>query len=237
LEIGISYPIKPDFLKEFKYEMLSTIIDQIKGVDQKVQLDIEFAASLKDVISKDESLISQLNSGFKFKLNLDVLSNFRKVIFDILKNPDMVEGLVPIAMGFAPLLMLQLNAKIDLDFDSFDELKELPMLAPLLANFAQLFEGMSGSDVDTILAGKIELVEEGEEKKQDLRSIIELIHAFYDVFQNMAQEGEVEVNASFPNVASLNLKISSEDLGKAILLGLKSSPLINGLKENYEWNN
>jgi hypothetical protein len=69
-------------------------------------------------------------------VNLDVLSNFRKIIFDILKNPDLMDAMGPLAMGLAPVLMLQLNAKIALDYDSFDELKELPMFEPLLANFA-----------------------------------------------------------------------------------------------------
>jgi len=38
-------------------------------------------------------------------------------------------------MALAPLFMFQLTSHVALDFDSFDELKELPMLEPLLANF------------------------------------------------------------------------------------------------------
>jgi hypothetical protein len=65
LEIGFSYPIPPRALKEMNYDKISPIIDQIKGIDQKINFDIEFATSIKDVISKEEALISQLNSGFK----------------------------------------------------------------------------------------------------------------------------------------------------------------------------
>jgi hypothetical protein len=167
-------------------------------------------------------------------VNLDVLSNFRKIIFEILKNPDMMEAMGPIAMGLAPVLMLQLNAKIALDFDSFDELKELAMVEPLLATFAQLFEGMSGSDVETMLTDRIEL-EEGQELNPQLKLIIQFMHTMFDVCQNMAMDGQVLLNASFPNVASLNLDISSEDLGKAILLGLRSSVYENKIKPKYEW--
>lgn len=165
-------------------------MDQIKGVDQRIHLDMELATSLKDVISSDEALVSQLNNGFKFTFNLDVLKNFRKVIFEILKNPDMSNAMGPFAMGLGPVLMLQMNAKFTLDFDSFDELKELPMFEPLLANFAQLFEGMSGSDVETMLTDRIQL-EEGQELDPKLKLIIEFMHTLFDVFQNMDQNGEV----------------------------------------------
>lgn len=234
LEIGFSFPITEGIMKHIQYEKVSAIIDQIKGVDQKIHFDLEFATSLKDVISKDEALISQLINGFKFKVNLDVLSNFKKIIFEILKNPDMMEAMGPLAMGLAPVLMLQLNAKIDLDFDSFDELKDLPMFEPLLANFAQLFEGIIGSDVETMLTDRIEL-QEGQDLNKHLKLIIEFMHTMFDVCQNMATEGKVELAASFPNVASLNLDISSEDLGKAILLGLRSTFYEKQIKPKYEW--
>jgi hypothetical protein len=140
----------------------------------------------------------------------------------------------PLAMGLAPVLMLQLNAKIALDFDSFDELKELPMFEPLLATFAQLFEGMSGSDVETMLIDRIEL-EEGQDLDSTLKLTIEFMHTLFNVFQSMAKDGEVEVNASCPNIASLNLNILSEDLGKAVLLGVRSSVYENKIKPKFTW--
>lgn len=58
LEIGLSYPCPNYFLKKFKYEKLIPIVDQIKGVDQKIQFDIELGTSCKDIISGDDSLVS-----------------------------------------------------------------------------------------------------------------------------------------------------------------------------------
>ena len=50
----------------------------------------------------------------------------------------------------APLLLFQLTGNMQLEFDDFEEIEEHPMAAPVLATFAQLFEGVleqSPSDV------------------------------------------------------------------------------------------
>ena len=132
-------------------------MDQIKGVDQRLDVDIELGTSFKDILAGEDSLLSQANAGFKAKVSLEVLSNFQTLIFSILKDPDLMNALGPFAMAVSPILFLQMNAKIDLDFDSFEEMKELPMLEPFMANFSQLFEGMFGSDVETMLSDRIEI--------------------------------------------------------------------------------
>ena len=65
LEIGCSYPIIASFLKEVKYDKISTIIDQIKGVDQKLSVNVDLAASISDIITGEEPLVSHVNSGFR----------------------------------------------------------------------------------------------------------------------------------------------------------------------------
>jgi len=39
---------------------------------------------MKDILTKDEPLIQQLNNGFQIQTNLDILANFKKVAFEIL---------------------------------------------------------------------------------------------------------------------------------------------------------
>lgn len=39
---------------------------------------------MKDILTKDEPLIQQLNNGFQIQANLDILANFKKVAFEIL---------------------------------------------------------------------------------------------------------------------------------------------------------
>ena len=166
-------------------------------------------------------------------MNLDILSNFKKVIFDILKNPELQSGkLGSIAMALAPMLMVALNGNLAIEFDSFDELKELPMLQPLLANFAQLFEGVTGSDVETMLSDRIQM-EEGVEIKSYLKLMIEFMHTIFDICEKMA--GEIELNFTFPKVAGVKLNITSEDLGKVILLLVRATMYEKKVKPKYEW--
>lgn len=89
LEMGFSFPIPQETLNEFNYQKFSPIVDQIKGVDQRIGCDLEIGASLKDIISGEDPLLSQLNKGLKIKVNIDVVSQFRKVLLEIAKNPDL----------------------------------------------------------------------------------------------------------------------------------------------------
>jgi hypothetical protein len=139
------------------------------------------------------------------------------------------------ALGLAPLLMLQANIKLDLSFDDYDEVNQMAMLEPFMANFSQLFEGMMGQDIDSILNGDRIEIPEGQELKAQLKWGIEFFHTLFDVCQKMAEQGEMEVNASFPNLASLQASIKSEDLGKAIHLALRSTIYDKAIKPEYEW--
>lgn len=131
--------------------------------------------------------------------------------------------------------MLQANLKLDLSFDDYNEINQMAMLEPFMANFSQLFEGMIGQDVDSILNGDRIEIEEGQELTGQLKLVIEFFHTLFDVCQNMADQGEMEVNASFPNLASLQANFKSEDLGKAIHLALRSTIYDQGIKPKYEW--
>lgn len=70
-------------------------------------------------------------------------------------------------MFASPFILLTLNGNIDLSFEDYEEVKDLPMMEPFLANFNQLFEGALGQDIETLLKGdeRINLEEMGEESK------------------------------------------------------------------------
>ena len=57
LEIGVAYPYPKNGIKEFNFEATTAVFDKIKECDQKLQLDLQLGASMKDIISKDEPLI------------------------------------------------------------------------------------------------------------------------------------------------------------------------------------
>jgi hypothetical protein len=77
-----------------------------------------------------------LCKGFSFEARLELIANLKKVIFDLLKDPEVIESdLAPFLMGISPIILLTLNGEVDLNFDDYDEIKDLPMLEPLMANF------------------------------------------------------------------------------------------------------
>ena len=222
LEIGTMFPCPAELLKNIEYDKLSAIVDQIKGVDQRVHVDLELGTSCKDIIKGDGSLIAEAVKGFNLKFNLDVVENFKKVIYEVIKNPDQAGPLGPIAAFIAPLVLMQANAKIELGSDAFGEIKELSMMEPFLANFGQLFEGMAGGEVDAMLEERCDLsvLEEGA-LNEKTKMAMEFIHTLFDIFKEMNDSGEIEINGSIPNIASLNFNVRSEDLGTALHLGTK----------------
>jgi hypothetical protein len=165
-------------------------------------------------------------------VTLDVVSNFKKIFFEVLKNPELSNELGPIVMCLSPAVLLQMNAKFDVQFEDLAEIKDLPMMEPFLANFSQLFEGMAGSDVETMINDRI-VMEEGQEVPAPLKQSVEACHTLFDVLQ--AMDGELEINASIPNLASLKTKVKSEDLGKALLIGVKATAYDKKIKPKYEW--
>lgn len=59
-------------------------------------------------------------------------------------------------MVLPAILELALDADIDIQFDDFEDLRENPMLQPLMASFPDLFESMTGKNLKTILDFKKE---------------------------------------------------------------------------------
>jgi hypothetical protein len=130
---------------------------------------------------------------------------------------------------------MQANAKIELGSDAFGDIKELSMMEPFLANFSQLFEGMAGGEVDAMLEERCDLsvLEEGK-LGEKTKKAMEFIHTLFDIFKEMSDSGEIEINGSIPNIASLNFNVKSEGLGTALHLATK---LVydGGFKARYEY--
>lgn len=86
--------------------------------------------------SKDP-LINELNKGFSVEVQLELIAQLKKIVFDCLKDSDVADSdLAPFLMGVSPFILLTLNGQVDLAFDDYDELKDLPILEPFMANFS-----------------------------------------------------------------------------------------------------
>ena len=131
--------------------------------------------------------------------------------------------------------MLQANAKIDLSSDSFDEIKDLAIMEPFLANFNQLFEGMAGSEVEAMLEERCNL-DAAPDLNPKIKMGIEFMHTLFDIFKQMSDSGEIEFCGSIPNIASLKLNITSENLGTALHLASKFLVYDANLKDRYEYS-
>ena len=66
---------------------------------------------------------------------------------------------------YAPILLLEVNANLDLTFDSFDDLKEHPMARTFMLSYKQLMEGMLGNPIDVVKEG-LDLSSIPDEKKE-----------------------------------------------------------------------
>lgn len=140
------------------YHNTVSAFEQLNSVDQDLTVKLNLGTSIGDIMASKDPLINELNKGFSVEVQLELIAQLKKVIFDLLKDSDVMESdLAPFLGGVAPLILLTLNAQVDLAFDDYDELKSLPILEPALANFNQLAEGALGQEVDTLLGDKIDL--------------------------------------------------------------------------------
>jgi|TARA_B110001450_G_scaffold254949_1_gene281352 hypothetical protein len=121
-------------------------------------IKVDLGTSVADVMASKDPLVQELNKGLSVEIQLELIAQLKKIIFDLLKDSEVVESaLAPFLMGVSPIILLTLNGQVDLAFDDYNELKDLPMLEPFMANFNQLFEGALGEDIDTLLEDKIDL--------------------------------------------------------------------------------
>ena len=112
------------------------VLEDVQSVDQDFSVKLELGTSISDILKSESPLIEELCKGFSLEARLELIANLKKVIFDLLKDSEVVESdLAPFLMGISPIILLTLNGQVDLNFDDYEEIKDLPMLEPLMANF------------------------------------------------------------------------------------------------------
>ena len=182
--------------------------ETMSSVDQDLTIKVGLGTSLADIMASSDPLISELNKGFSVEVQLELIAQLKKIIFDLLKDSEVVESdLAPFLMGVSPLILLTLNGQVDLAFEDYDELKDLPLLEPFLANFNQLFEGATGQDLDTVLdeSNRIDVSSIPDDAPKSLtqfKQAIDLIHAWLDLLAVAHEDGDLQVSAVWPKIAS-----------------------------------
>lgn len=177
----------------------------MNSVDQDLTVKLNLGTSVADIMASGDPLINEINKGVSVEVQLELIAQLKKIIFDLLKDSEVMESdLAPLLGGISPLILLTLNGQVDLAFDDYDEIKGLPMLEPFMANFSQLFEGALGQDVDTIIGERLDLSEiKGDsESVKSFKKMVEMCHAILDLLEAAHEDGDIEVSAVFPKIAS-----------------------------------
>jgi hypothetical protein len=88
-----------------------------------MEVDIELDTSISNILNGKDPILQQLNQGIKMKAALDVVSQFKTFIFACLKDESNPSSLVEMAVGMSPSVLLQTNAKIEVEYDDFEDIK------------------------------------------------------------------------------------------------------------------
>jgi hypothetical protein len=100
---------------------------KLKHAGQNVRLEIDLGTCVEELLASDKPLIKHLMQGFRFHIEMSVISNLKKLLLELSKNEEHGEKIATAGMMFAPAFMLSLNGQIHLEFDDFSEVEDHPL--------------------------------------------------------------------------------------------------------------
>lgn len=112
-------------------------------VDQNVKMKFSVGASYKEVLESNEPILKHLSKGFELKIQTALVQNWKQEIVDMINN-ETARKVLP------TILELAFDADIDIQFDDFEDLRENPMLQPLMASLPDLFESIAGKNLKSL---------------------------------------------------------------------------------------
>ena len=187
-------------------------------LDQAVKIELNLGASVRDFMFTEESMLAQLNKGFEVKVTLSLLSNLRKILLDKLGSSDdqwMPQDVQAGYMLSAFVMLIQVQASLQLKFEDFEEISAHPMAAPFLASFAQIAGAMTqGRSVEEVL-GDNEAIESMRAKASSgegdgSAGLIELLDASIEIMKVL--QG-FEADIVFEDLVAVNVFLESDGLG------------------------
>ncbi len=115
--------------------------------DQSVDLNVRFATDPTEILESGEPLIMCLLKGIAIDVKSHLWKKLSDILMKILENGELPADILPFVGGISPLLLLKLNAHLDLEID--DKMKEAiasnPIAEPLMMDASTLV--MSASQV------------------------------------------------------------------------------------------
>lgn len=103
----IILPVKSK-LKQFMVP--DDIKELLKNADQSLDFKVKLGTSLSELFMKEQKLIDAMEQGISAEINLNLISNVRSAVMEILKNHEEIDGsMVSMLTNMIPLAMCQLN--------------------------------------------------------------------------------------------------------------------------------
>ena len=146
----------------------------------------------------------------------------------------------------SPAFMVGVSGSLDVDFDDWDEIKDHPMAAPAMVNFADLFEGMVGASREDVLAlmerkGELEAARDAATKTgpSAKSGILDGACLALEVLDALSEAGQMELRVLLPDRGLIEFKLDAPGLQKAALLGWAMGPMkavLERLDEEKEGN-
>ena len=199
-------------------------------------MDVGLGADLKEAMTSDQPLISQVIKGLTAKVQLCLLSNFKSAILDLLKD-DEHQKIASSLFTISPALLLQIGGSVNVQFDDYNEIKDHPVFAPLMANFNELFEGMLENNPEELIERRFDLEgkEDTEGKSPHYKQLICVVKGYntcMDALKNLG--GTVELDICLPDyAATVRLSLKGTAVGKVLTL-LMSHLFFDKLNEELE---
>lgn len=146
LSFGINSPIARLSGMEPVDPLLDVVTGEVKA-DQCINFNIRLATSPQEIFESGDPLIMCLLKGFAVDVKLHLWKKLSDIVMKIIETGEIGEDMVPFIGGLSPLLLLKMNAHVDLEID--EKMKEAvqnnPMAEPLMMDAPTLI--MSASQV------------------------------------------------------------------------------------------
>jgi len=121
VSLGINSPIARLTGVEAVDPLLDIVTGEIK-VDQCVDFNVRFATSPEEILESGEPLIMCLLKGFAIDAKVHLWKKLSDIVMKVLETGELPQDILPFIGGLSPLLLLKMNAHLDLEID--EKMKE-----------------------------------------------------------------------------------------------------------------
>jgi len=206
-----------------KVPMIPEFVPILNHAGQHAHFTLELGSSIEKVMKSEEPLLKSLSEGFRVEAKTCIVSNMKRVFMEMAKSEEHAEMVGPAMFG-APVFMLALQGKVNINFTDFEEIESHPMAAPLMATFEQLFEGAIGRSADEFLEDQfdIEGIPKGKDEQIDMVLMgVELHSMVMALVDDMPHSPNVTITTAIPDLLICSeVEVRAPGLKEALQLGL-----------------